>query len=487
MSKNIKGKLGSDGYYYPITSYDLVVDENGESVKTKLSNIGAGSTGEANASNILITDAADNFTSTNVEGALAELFQYVSNGKTLVASAITDKGINTLATDTFQTMATNIRNIVSEGGGTPTEGYSITNILTNTVNNKNITSISPNASYIAKISAESGFTLDTVLITMGGVDITNIAYNTDTNIITIEDVTGNIVITATSIVEDSTTLDDTYNYFVFDTTLSTSSNTVTLKDNRAGDNTEWDGITDWGDGTSDTEVTHTYATNGTYTVKTKYMLNSGSTLDSQTKTMLIECLGVNKNITDLSNAFRGSSIVKFSKNKLDFVNITNLSSTFNSCKNLITVDANSWDVKNVTNFASLFQGCSSLTSLDLSGWDVTKASSLQYFAFGCSKLEDIQLANWNVSGYTNLMGAFRDCSLLTSLDLSGWNTASVTRTNSMFQGCTSLSSLDISNFNMDKVTNNADMFTDCNLTIDNITMTNCNETTIAKITELISA
>lgn len=37
-----------------------------------------------------------------------ELFQSVSNGKTLVASAITDKGVATDATDTFATMADNI-------------------------------------------------------------------------------------------------------------------------------------------------------------------------------------------------------------------------------------------------------------------------------------------------------------------------------------------------------------------------------------------
>ena len=38
-----------------------------------------------------------------------ELFQSVSNGKTLVASAITDKGITTDATATFSTMANNIQ------------------------------------------------------------------------------------------------------------------------------------------------------------------------------------------------------------------------------------------------------------------------------------------------------------------------------------------------------------------------------------------
>ena len=46
-----------------------------------------------------------------------ELFQSVSNGKELLASAITDKGISTLATDSFEVMANNIRKITTSGGG----------------------------------------------------------------------------------------------------------------------------------------------------------------------------------------------------------------------------------------------------------------------------------------------------------------------------------------------------------------------------------
>ena len=52
-----------------------------------------------------------NTTAQDVKGAINEVFQNVSNGKTLVANAITGKGVNTLATDTFQTMATNISKI----------------------------------------------------------------------------------------------------------------------------------------------------------------------------------------------------------------------------------------------------------------------------------------------------------------------------------------------------------------------------------------
>ncbi|HEY8400795.1 MAG TPA: hypothetical protein VIK89_06010, partial [Cytophagaceae bacterium] len=68
-------------------------------------------TGAHKAKNIAIEDAGGHFTATDVEGALNELFTSVSNGKTLIAGAITDKGVPTNPSDTFQQMATNIQAI----------------------------------------------------------------------------------------------------------------------------------------------------------------------------------------------------------------------------------------------------------------------------------------------------------------------------------------------------------------------------------------
>lgn len=48
---------------------------------------------------------------------IKEVFQSVSDGKALLASAITDKGIETDAADSFAVMAGNIGRIVTEGGG----------------------------------------------------------------------------------------------------------------------------------------------------------------------------------------------------------------------------------------------------------------------------------------------------------------------------------------------------------------------------------
>lgn len=47
------------------------------------------------------------------QSAVDECFQSVSEGKALVADAITDKGVSTSSTASFSTMATNIRNIVA--------------------------------------------------------------------------------------------------------------------------------------------------------------------------------------------------------------------------------------------------------------------------------------------------------------------------------------------------------------------------------------
>ena len=48
---------------------------------------------------------------TTVQGVVDELFTSVSNGKTSLASAITDKGQSTSPNDSFSTMATKISNI----------------------------------------------------------------------------------------------------------------------------------------------------------------------------------------------------------------------------------------------------------------------------------------------------------------------------------------------------------------------------------------
>ena len=61
-----------------------------------------------------ITLDSSDFNSTNVKEGLEELFQNVSNGKELIASAISDQGVQTSGSDTFAKIAENIRSIPTE-------------------------------------------------------------------------------------------------------------------------------------------------------------------------------------------------------------------------------------------------------------------------------------------------------------------------------------------------------------------------------------
>ena len=66
-----------------------------------------------------------------ITSKLNEVFQSVSNGKSLIASAITDKGVSTDAEATFDTMAGNIMAIETGGGGGVTSAISITKAQVN--------------------------------------------------------------------------------------------------------------------------------------------------------------------------------------------------------------------------------------------------------------------------------------------------------------------------------------------------------------------
>ena len=65
------------------------------------------------ASGISFDDTTAQIGASNVQGAIEELKNSVSNGKTLVANAITEKGVATEPTDSFNTMAENIGKIES--------------------------------------------------------------------------------------------------------------------------------------------------------------------------------------------------------------------------------------------------------------------------------------------------------------------------------------------------------------------------------------
>ena len=110
--KGDKGDTGTNGQDGLTTN--IVVNGNTYSHSNGTITLPNYPTVVSSADGITIADTAGNFTATNVEEALAELFQFVSNGKTLIASAITDMGVDTSNTDSFEVMANKIRTIIGK-------------------------------------------------------------------------------------------------------------------------------------------------------------------------------------------------------------------------------------------------------------------------------------------------------------------------------------------------------------------------------------
>ena len=104
----------------------------------------------------------------------------------------------------------------------PVVTYTITNNLTNITTSNSAASINSGTAYTARLTAAEGYAIDTVAVTMGGVDVTADSYAD--GIVSITAVTGNVTITAAAVVAEepddgSPKLIHAYGTGVFDTAL----------------------------------------------------------------------------------------------------------------------------------------------------------------------------------------------------------------------------------------------------------------------------
>lgn len=121
------------------------------------------------------------------------------------STALTQEQINTLYNlikicAFTENPTTNIRAFETAWGiesDIPAEIWTVTNNLTNASNSNNATYVEKDSSYSAEITANEGYILDSVIVEMGGLDITSTSYS-DGNI-NISSVTGNIVITVIAV------------------------------------------------------------------------------------------------------------------------------------------------------------------------------------------------------------------------------------------------------------------------------------------------
>jgi surface protein len=258
---------------------------------------------------------------------------------------------------------------------------------------------------------------------------------------------------------------------LFTTTWATTSpsETITLPLISGG---TYDFYVNWGDGTTtdhitaynQSEVTHTYATAGTHTVRIfgtieGFRFNNAG---DKTKIQTIESYGSLVITTD--SAFYGCSNLTSTATDAPTISATNLANTFRDCTNFngaignwdvsavtnmqqmfngassFNQDIGSWDVSSVTNMQSMFQSALSFNQ-DISGWDVSSGfTMLAMFASASSFNQDI--SNWDVSGVVGMASLFNSTSSFNQ-NLSSWDVSSASSMQYMFQGATGMSSANL--------------------------------------------
>ena len=183
----------------------------------------------------------------------------------------------------------------------------------------------------------------------------------------------------------------------------------------------------------------------------------------------------NSNASCLFQEFVNLKTIDFG-NCFDTSSVTDMSSMFNYCTSLTSLDLSGFDTSNVTDMGWMFNYCASLTSLDLSGFDTSSVTGMSVMFQNCASLTSLDLSGFDTSNVTKMAGMFSNCKDLTSLDLSGFDTSNVADMSNMFRSCTSLTNLNLSSFDASAVTKMDSMFYGC----DNLPDIICPDSKILK-------
>lgn len=94
---------------------------------------------------------------------------------------------------------------------------------------------------------------------------------------------------------------------------------------------------------------------------------------------------------------------------------------------------------NVTDMSSMFNDCESLTSLDLSSFNTAKVTTMSEMFYYCESLTSLNLSSFNTANVTTMKSMFNERDNLRTIYVGdGWTTAAVTSSTYMFDVCTSL-------------------------------------------------
>ena len=159
-------------------------------------------------------------------------------------------------------------------------------------------------------------------------------------------------------------------------------------------------------------------------------------------TVILDKSMQNARPTSMEGWFSGFESMKEIKN-LNYLNtseVTNMSTLFNDCKGLTSIDISSWDTRKVTDMSQMFSYCDNLKSINFQGVNTEQVKNMNYM--------------------------FIESKALTSLDLTGFDTKNVEQVQAMFEGCSELTTIYCNedwntNTNLTSYLSHYNLFKDC--------------------------
>jgi len=244
---------------------------------------------------------------------------------------------------------------------------------------------------------------------------------------------------------------------------SSSSNQVRLPLVSSG---TYNFLVKWGDGDQDTitswdqaEVTHSYASEGIYTINITGTIIGWQFHNGGDKLKIIEIKQWGS--LRLGNGgyfFYGCLNLKLTAtDSLNLQGTTTLYHAFRDCVSLGgTGNINGWNTSSVTDMSYMFSYASSFNQ-SISNWDVSSVYNMRGMFADASSFNQ-PIGNWNTSSVTDMSYMFFGASSFNQ-PIGNWNTSSVTDMSNMFHDASSFNQ-SISNWDVSSVYNMREMFAD---------------------------
>ena len=267
--------------------------------------------------------------------------------------------------------------------------------------------------------------------------------------------------------------------FIFTCKTTTPTETFALPLEASG---TYNFTVDWGDTNTDTitawdqaEVTHTYASAGTYTVVIRGVITGWRFAYNTYRNKIYDVIEWGPlRLGNNTRYFSGcNNLTVSATDNLDLTGTTTLDRAFELCYALTNVPSmNSWDVSGVTDMWQTFQGSWTFDQ-DISSWDVSNVTTM--FQMFASTPFNQDISSWNVSNVLDMDGMFSDNSKFNQ-DISSWNVSNVINFEDMFLNAIKFNQ-NISSWNVSSGTHFGGMFNGATLFNQNIGIWNVSSAT----------